>query len=378
MAADAKPKTQPQRKRNVQVTALKLRNFTMLFLPVLIGSFPAASFAASVCDDLRQELRAPAQIIGNTAEVRHFASALTRQNIIIRKIRNDLRAYGCSSGSIVVYGGENAQLCDQIEDALYDAEAERDDLLVSRDQMMAQQRNRGIDRDRVMAALDANGCFDERPQSAAASPNDQTQEFAPPGMIEVDPNRQPVFTPPMQGGLRTLCVRTCDGAFFPISSNASPLDFRRQAATCEQMCPGSETELYYHSLQGQESADMVSAETGKPYKDLPTAFAYRNTSADTRSPSCGCNMASYFDQMKKQEEANQSKPAEPYSGITDIKTPNGEKKQAEQPVAEAPAERDYDPKDSKVRVVGPQFLPEETSRIDLHNPALQGAQPQQQ
>jgi hypothetical protein len=89
-------------------------------------------------------------------------------------------------------------------------------------------------------------------------------------------------------------------------------------------------------------------------------------------------MASYFDQMKKQEEANQSKPAEPYSGITDIKTPNGEKKQAEQPVAAAPAERDYDPRDSKVRVVGPQFLPEETSRIDLHNPALQGAQPQQQ
>lgn len=365
------------RNRNEQVTALKLRKFTLLFLPVLIGTFPAASFAASVCDDLRQQLRAPTQIIGNTAEVRHYASALTRQNIIIRKIRNDLRAYGCSNGSIIVYGGENAQLCEQIEDALYDAEAERDELLASRNEMVELQRNRGVDRQRIMAALDENGCFDKRPQAIAVAPSEQREEISPPGIIEVDRHRQPMFRPPMEGGLRTLCVRTCDGAFFPIASNASPLDFRRQAAACDQMCPGSETELYYHSLQGQESADMISAETGKPYRDLPTAFAYRTTSAETRSPSCACNMASYFDQMKKQDEAHQSKPAEPYSGITDIKSPNGDKA-TEVPVAEAPTERDYDPKNSKVRVVGPQFLPEETSRIDLHNPALKGAQPQQQ
>lgn len=360
------------------MTALKLRKLTLLLLPVLAATLPASAFAASICDDLRQQLRAPTEVIGNTAEVRHYASALTRQNIIIRKIRNDLRAYGCSSGSVIVYGGENAQLCVQIEDALYDAEAEREELLAARDHMVQMQRNRSADRQQIMAALDANGCFDERPQSAAVNPNDQTEEFAPPGMIEVDPNRQPMFMPPMESGLRTLCVRTCDGAFFPISSNASPLDFRRQAAVCDQMCPGVDTELYYHSLQGQESADMISAETGRPYKDLPTAFAYRNTSAATRSPSCTCNMASYFDQMKKQGEANQTKPAEPYSGITDIKTPNAQKKQEETPVVAAPVERDYDPKNSKVRVVGPQFLPEETSRIDLHNPALKGAQPQQQ
>ena len=35
---------------------------------------------------------------------------------------------------------------------------------------------------------------------------------------------------------------------------------------------------------------MVSAETGQPYRTLPTAFAYLNRSSGEK-PSCGCDLA---------------------------------------------------------------------------------------
>ncbi|WP_447340957.1 hypothetical protein, partial [Mycobacterium tuberculosis] len=84
-----------------------------LLLP-LVFIAPAAAFADQVCDTLYAQLREPPRVIGNTAEVRRYANALARQNIVIRKIRNDLRGYGCSSGSVIVYGNPNAGICAEI------------------------------------------------------------------------------------------------------------------------------------------------------------------------------------------------------------------------------------------------------------------------
>lgn len=358
-----------------------------LLLP-LVFIAPAAAFADQVCDTLYAQLREPPRVIGNTAEVRRYANALTRQNIEIRRIKNDLRRYGCSSGSVIVYGSPNAGLCAEIGDALVDAQSERDAIIRDRDDAMAAQRSDDGDirRQRILAALDANGC----------SPLPETEAQLPPAPDVTrypDAFRQQENQPGQAGlspypgsagesGLRTLCVRTCDGSFFPIAANASPLDFRAQAEQCQKMCPGTETELYFHSMTDQETADMVSAETGKPYKDLPTAFAYKNASA--KAPDCACNMAAYHDEMQKQEEAARPEAEKPYSGITTIPSPQGDKAQkpAEQQQAAKPPEqpvpeRDYDPNDSKVRVIGPKFLPDQTGRIDLKNPALKGIQPQQ-
>lgn len=361
-----------------------------------VMAVPGIAAANDSCRMLRAELDRPARVIGNTAQVRQFANALTQQNIVIRRIRNDLRDYGCSSGSITVYGNPNARMCGEIEDALAQAEAERDMIAEDRDRTLATERgdDDGKRRRQIMAALDAEGCLDgQGPDFASTEPErygsvrPYTDPFndTPPGEGE---DYAPSPDMPIEGGLRTLCVRTCDGAFFPISSNATPLDFKAQAAQCERMCPGTETELFYHAMVGQESDDMISAKTGKPYKDMPTAFAYRNGSAANRSSSCGCNMAAYHDEMRKQTEqasAPQSVPDSANGSITHIPSPAGDtQKTPQQPKLETKSEekpvpeRDYDPKAAGVRVVGPQFLPEETSRIDLKNPALKGLQPQQE
>jgi hypothetical protein len=85
------------------------------------------------------------------------------------------------------------------------------------------------------------------------------------------------------GTYRTLCVRTCDGYYFPISFSTVPNQFPVDAETCQRMCPGAQSELYYHPNPGGGPETMVSV-AGVPYSSLPTAFQYR-TSFDA---SCSC------------------------------------------------------------------------------------------
>jgi hypothetical protein len=100
------------------------------------------------------------------------------------------------------------------------------------------------------------------------------------------------------GTYRTLCVRTCDGYFFPISFSTVPDRFVADEQTCQAMCPGMEVKLYTYRNPGQEAADMVSIQ-GEPYAALPTAFRYQNEF----DASCKCGqpqVASLYDQLAAQ------------------------------------------------------------------------------
>ncbi len=88
------------------------------------------------------------------------------------------------------------------------------------------------------------------------------------------------------GTYRTLCVRSCDGYYFPISFSTTSDRFQDDAQTCASMCPGAEASLYYYPNPGGGPEDMVSID-GEPYSSLPTAFNYR-TSLDQ---SCTCRPA---------------------------------------------------------------------------------------
>jgi hypothetical protein len=82
---------------------------------------------------------------------------------------------------------------------------------------------------------------------------------------------------------RTVCVRSCDGFYFPISYSTTSDHFAADAQTCTAMCPAGNASLYVYHNPGEEADAMVSL-TGTPYSALPTAFKYR-TSYDS---SCTC------------------------------------------------------------------------------------------
>lgn len=97
----------------------------------------------------------------------------------------------------------------------------------------------------------------------------------------IDPSTAQMLT----GSYRTLCVRTCDGYFFPISFGASQGRLRTDANVCRALCPAAETRLYYHANPGQEAEQAIAADgTGDQLTRLPNAFRYRNEVV----PNCTC------------------------------------------------------------------------------------------
>jgi hypothetical protein len=83
---------------------------------------------------------------------------------------------------------------------------------------------------------------------------------------------------------RSVCVRLCDGYFFP---NAGPADGDADsAASCASLCPGAPTEVFYQP-SGSDAIDDATSASGKRYTALPVAFRYRAKLDNTCS--CGGN-----------------------------------------------------------------------------------------
>lgn len=87
---------------------------------------------------------------------------------------------------------------------------------------------------------------------------------------------------------RTLCVRLCDGYYFPVSFSTLPNHFQRDADLCQAQC-AAPAELYYHQNPGGAVEQMVSAASQQPYTNLKTAWRYRKEYV----PGCSCKAAEY-------------------------------------------------------------------------------------
>jgi len=76
---------------------------------------------------------------------------------------------------------------------------------------------------------------------------------------------------------RTLCVRTCDGYYFPISFSTTREHFSGDQETCSAMCPGSEAKLFFHAMPSEAAEQMISYGEETPYSEQPYAFSYRKS-----------------------------------------------------------------------------------------------------
>jgi hypothetical protein len=96
---------------------------------------------------------------------------------------------------------------------------------------------------------------------------------------------------------RTLCVRLCDGFYFPISPAAPQSRFARDADVCSASC-GSEARLFYHPNIGGNVDIMVDL-TGIAYGALPNAFKYRQALV----PDCRCRPQPWSDAERERHRA---------------------------------------------------------------------------
>ena len=301
-------------------------------------------------------------------QIRRTEDLVNRQQFEVDRLVAQSRKMGCeSSGFFSIFSNPPAQcgpLNRQIDQQRSALERMRNDL----EKLNGGTTERAAQRQALLIALGDNGCG---PQYRSAAIAGQQNGFFDrlfggngSGVYSTPPG-------PMGGTFRTVCVRTCDGFYFPISYSTSPDRFRDDELTCQRMCPASEVSLYTYHNPGEEMTQAVSL-NGRLYTELPTAFQYRKA----MSPECSCRRPgeSWAQALKAigpddtvvpgdvvVTEQNSKQLSQPRIGADgkpirpDLRGPAAaETAPAQPPATPAP---ETDPAKRTVRTVGPTFIP---------------------
>ena len=92
---------------------------------------------------------------------------------------------------------------------------------------------------------------------------------------------------------RTVCVRLCDGYYFPISFSTLPNHFERDAEACQSKC-AAPAQLFYYQNPGGAVDQMVSFTDNQLYTKMKTAFLYRKEYVN----GCSCKQTEYIPQTQ--------------------------------------------------------------------------------
>ena len=95
---------------------------------------------------------------------------------------------------------------------------------------------------------------------------------------------QPGEKGPVQAhaGSYAVCVRTCDGSFFPVSYSGAGSRADSLEDVCRALCPNADMALYSFPFGGV--IEEAASPTGEPYANLPNAGKFEKTF----DPSCSC------------------------------------------------------------------------------------------
>lgn len=213
-------------------------------------------------------------------QTKRYEDAVNKQQADLDRTVAQSRRLGCEGGGFFsLFTGQNPQ-CPSLNQQIQQMRGNLDRSLAELQRLQGGGGDRENQRQAIIAQLAQNNCG---PQYRAAA-NQQRGFFDMLfGGPAPSPGGSPVFGSPDQGTYRTLCVRTCDGYYFPVSFATTPAHFRDDEQACQRMCPAAEVTLYSHRNPGEEVTQAVSI-AGRPYTELPNAFKYRQT----YNPSCSC------------------------------------------------------------------------------------------
>jgi hypothetical protein len=85
------------------------------------------------------------------------------------------------------------------------------------------------------------------------------------------------------GGSQAVCVRSCDGGFFPLSFSANSAGSEELLELCKALCPNAEVQLFTRN-PGRDISTAVSADGITTYESLPNALKYTKS----YDSNCGC------------------------------------------------------------------------------------------
>jgi hypothetical protein len=338
---------------------------------------PPGAAANPVCGRLEAQLAAIDRGVSadpvRAEQARRLEDTLGKQQSELERTQASWQRLGCQAPSLFSIFANQSPHCGPINSQIQQMRAN-----IDRTTSELQRNKHGGDdemqRQAVVGALAQNNCGAQY-RAAAAPPRGffETIFGGSPGAV---PPQVPGDFPQVPGGgYRTLCVRTCDGFYFPISYSTSPSRFAEDEQACHQQCPATEVMLYSHRNPGEDVTQAV-ATNGRPYRDLPNAFRYRKEMV----PACTCKMPgqSWADALgqTKDQTVERGDIVVTEEKAKSMSQPRGEPQGRAQQRAEArkgsgnmpaiaPADApdpnaapaDADPTKRTVRPVGPTFIP---------------------
>jgi hypothetical protein len=340
------------------------------------GAPPAGqNYAAQVCQRLEGQLaaidRGASGDPARAEQIRRYEDASSRQQGELDRMVEQSRRQGCESTGFFLFGGGNAssQQCVDLTRQIARMRGNLDRINVDLQRLRGGDSDRGEQRRSVMLALAQNNCGPQYRTAARAPGGFFDQLF---GRGDANEPSGDLANPMVQGGtVRTICVRTCDGFYFPISYATNASRFREDEKTCQRMCPASEVMLFSYPTEGGDVAQATSI-NGAPYSGLPNAFKYRQQFDAT----CSCKKPgqSWADAVGKDEavepgdvvvtedrakqlSAPPAQKGQPKGRTPAAATPAAPAAQQAAPTETAPPAAPEGDQKRTIRSVGPTFIP---------------------
>ena len=216
--------------------------------------------------------------------------AVERQRAELARTSAYARSLGCGNRKFLIFGSDPPAQCGEVEGQISRMQANLSDLqaragggagdLIARYNAEcghAQPSGPGNVFEALFGGLARLGApqDQEPPQTDAQFEDhgDQPRQSAPSGE---------------KGGVQAhagsyaVCVRTCDGSFFPVSYSGAGSRADSLEDVCRSLCPNADMALYSFPFGG--TIEEAASPTGEPYANLPNASKFEKS----YDPSCSC------------------------------------------------------------------------------------------
>ena len=220
-------------------------------------------------------------------QIRRYQEAASKQQAELDRVTQQAKRMGCDSSGFFSLFNNNSAQCGPVNNQIQQMRGNLDQITANLERLRSGGlggTERENQRRSVLTALAQNNCGPQYANAVRGPGNFIDNLFG-------NNNNNP---PPMPGGdlgpqsgtFRTVCVRTCDGAYFPVSFATVQARFADDERTCKALCPATEASLFAYRNPGEDINQAVSV-SGQPYTALPNAFKFRTEF----NPSCACKAA---------------------------------------------------------------------------------------
>ena len=275
-----------EKSANLRQHGLSLSRVLAALCLLLAGAAEAVAQGAD-CGRLQAQIASTGR--GNTGQSSKYAAAANDQLGQADRLAAQAQAMGCNNRQFLIFGSAPPAQCGGVL-------ARIQQLRSSAASFAAQARSVSGESQRkaLQARFDAN-CRGGQPVSRGffdslfGEPQRRVERYEDGGRLNlpIEPMRRDDGEEEGDGirrggGSTAVCVRTCDGGFFPVSYSARRRNIEDLADMCRALCPNVETTVY--TFAPSRDIDSAVAEDGSAYTSLRNAGKYR-TKFD---PTCTC------------------------------------------------------------------------------------------